>query len=94
MMQSRITLSHQSHCLQVLGISLGILYQTHHPSLTQMSLSCQNLMHSLRHFLTQSWSLKKRNLILSLESDSLEMGSGRENVMDYVVLANQPHMDL
>ena len=33
-------------------------------------------MCSLSHFLTLIWSLKKRNLILSLESDSLEMGSG------------------
>ena len=51
-------------------------------------------VHSLRHFLTQSWSLKKRNLILRLESDDLEMGSGGKNVMDYVVLVNQPHNGL
>ena len=54
-----------------------------------MNLSCQNQMCSLSHFLTQSWSLEKRNLISSLESDGLEMGSVGENVMDYVALVGQ-----
>ena len=94
-MQNETALSHQSHCLlQVLGISLGNLYQTHCLSLILMSLSCQNLMHSLRCFLTQSWSLKKRILILNLKNDNSEMGSSRENVMDYVAPENEPHMEL
>ena len=75
-MQSGITPNCQNHCLQVLGIPLEILYWICHPSLIQMNLSCWNPMCYLSHFLTQSWSVKKRNLIASLWSDGLEIGSG------------------
>ena len=85
-MWSGIAPNCRSHCLRVLGIPLGILYQTRRPSLIQMNLSCRNPMCSLSHFMTQSWSLRKRNLISSLESDGLNMGSRGENVMDYVAL--------
>ena len=50
-------------------------------------------MHSLSDSLTQRWSQKKRALVLGLESDSLEMASGGENMMDYVVLHTQQYTD-
>ena len=92
-MWSGITPNHQSHCQQALGFPWDPVPD----SLSEPDpdyLSCRNSMHSLSHFLTQSWSLKRRNLISSLKSEDLEMGSAGENVMGCMVVVSQQRTDL
>ena len=48
-------------------------------------------MRSLKHFLTQSWSLRKRNSILNLENNDSEMEILRETLMDYMALERAAH---